>query len=134
MKLAALMLLMTLAAAAQSPRTHQDNLPDAPLVQQPEPFYKPRTSFKQVFQSKSFWIPEVAAFGLAVADAHHNNCSRIANAPCGGDIYRDALVPFAVLVPLHIITARFISPLIGWASCGYIATRHARGLATGVYP
>ena len=100
----------------------------------PPKWYGPASSNKAVLKSWKFWGPEAIATGLAFADARKNNCNPKSNAPCGADIYRDALIPMAVLVPLHFVTTRFLTPLIAWGSCGYIAGRHVRGMVTGVYP
>ena len=162
MKLLTLILFSTLAVA-QSPRTHLDRLsdalPDAPSVPQPtisdsprtffdgkttwhqlqelppDPklkFWRPRPSFKAVFKSPSFWVSEGAAWGAAIADARRNNCRN--NAPCGREIYFDAISPMLAITPLHILTARGVSPLLGIIASGYVAFRHGRGAVTRNYP
>lgn len=95
-------------------------------------FWQPQSSFKAVFKSKSFWLTEGAAWGAAIADARRNNC--LNNAPCGREMYLDALSPMLAITPFHILVARGISPLLGIGACGYVIFRHGRGAVTGVYP
>lgn len=104
------------------------------ITDKPRHFYQPATSFKAIFKSKSFWLSEGAAWGAAIADARINNCGGKGTYPCGKEMYLDALSPMFAVTPLHILTARGISPLLGIGSCAYVIFRHGRGAVTGVYP
>jgi hypothetical protein len=147
MRLAALLLFSSLAVAQSLPDAPSANLPIEfsdgnglwRQVQElpPDPsthWYKAQPSFRQVLKSKSFWLPELAAYGSAIADAHKNNCNPVSNAPCGRHIYLDALSPMLFVTPMHLLASRSLSPLFGLGACAYVITRHIRGAVTGVYP
>jgi hypothetical protein len=158
------LLFSTLAAAFQSPRTHQDILPDAPLAQQPSnlpiEFFDGKSTWRQLqelppkgttFWSmgkwdspaplrtnretlRSPWFIVPEAAGWAACSIDARVNRNSPNVPQGKELWLDACVPMMVSTPAHYLLDRFVSRPLGLIFPGYVITRHLRGAVTRVYP
>ena len=130
-------IMRTLAAVLVLVSAAFCQLPDAPTPQPKQAGFWTFRKFdgpplRNPLKTKTFWIAEAGVWGTAIADAKLNNCK--GNAPCGGEMYVDALVPAAVVTLEHWFCDRYMSRPLGLGPVGYLIFRHARGAATGNYP